>query len=169
MHLNLHRTPTTFLLLEFPSEHNVYGGGRLQWIMAFWLQEPLFTEMATEIFVPKEKLRRRPQVKLRMSIESPLDEPVHWVTEVKQGKHSLFDQNFCRLMDLLLELSESFLVEISLNKNSKSIQQEIPLLLFDHSRNLIRIPHCPLLISGPDGLHSVKHLLGWFSQHPLQT
>ena len=24
-----------------------------------------------------------------MSIESPLDEPVHWVTEVNQGKHSL--------------------------------------------------------------------------------
>lgn len=102
-----------------------------------------------------------------MSIESPLDEPVHWVTEVKQGKHSLFDHNFFRFMDLLLELSESFLVKISLNKNSQFSKKSHS--ISDHSKNLIKIPHCPLLISGPDGLTSAKHLLGWFSQYPLQT
>ena len=29
--------------------------------MAFWLQHPLFTEIASEIFVLKEKLKRRPE------------------------------------------------------------------------------------------------------------
>lgn len=104
-----------------------------------------------------------------MSTVSPLDVSAHQVTEVKLGNRSYSDQNLFRLMNLLLELSESFLIKISLNKNSKSVQREIPLLISDHSKNLIRIPYCPLLISGPDGLHSAKHLLGWFSQYPLQT
>lgn len=85
--------------------------------MAFWLQQALFTKMASEIFVPKKKLRRRPKVNWeRMSTVSPLDVSAHQVTEVKLGNRSYSDQNLFRLMNLLLELSESFLVKFSLNK-----------------------------------------------------
>ena len=84
--------------------------------MAFWLQQALFTKMASEIFVPKKKLRR-PKVNWeRMSTVSPLDVSAHQVTEVKLGNRSYSDQNLFRLMNLLLELSESFLVKFSLNK-----------------------------------------------------
>ena len=84
--------------------------------MAFWLQQALFTKIASEIFVPKKKLRR-PKVNWeRMSTVSPLDVSAHQVTEVKLRNHSYSDQNLFRLMNLLLELSESFLVKFSLNK-----------------------------------------------------
>ena len=62
MHLNYLRTPSCFLLLEFPLGHTVLG--QLRWMMAFWLQHPLFTEIASEIFVPKEKLKRRLEVEM---------------------------------------------------------------------------------------------------------
>ena len=42
--------------------------GQLQWMMAFWLQHPLFTEIATEIFVSKEKLKRRLEVEMSFSV-----------------------------------------------------------------------------------------------------
>ena len=42
--------------------------GQLQWMMAFWLQHPLFTEIASEIFVPKEKLKRRLEIEMSFSV-----------------------------------------------------------------------------------------------------
>lgn len=137
--------------------------------MAFWLQQPLFTEMATEIFVHKEKLRRRPQVKLR---ENVYWVPSRWTCSLGYGSEagktffvwSQFFQAHGPSSTIIWELPCKNQLEQEL-----SVQQEIPLLISDHSKNLIKIPHCPLLISGPDGLTSAKHLLGWFSQYPLQT
>ena len=62
MHLDYFRTPSCFLLLEFPLEHTVLGGWGTAGLMAFWPQHPLFTEIASEIFVLKEKLKRRLEV-----------------------------------------------------------------------------------------------------------
>ena len=63
MHLNYFRKPSCFLL-ELSSGQTILREGELQWIMAFWLKYPLFTEMASEILVPKEKLKRRLEVEL---------------------------------------------------------------------------------------------------------
>ena len=64
MHLNYFRKPSCFLLLELSSGQTILREGELQWIMAFWLKYPLFTEMASEILVPKEKLKKRLEVEL---------------------------------------------------------------------------------------------------------
>ena len=61
MPLNYFRTPSYFLLLEFPLGHTVLGGWGAAGLMAFWPKHPLFTEIASEIFVLKEKLKKRPE------------------------------------------------------------------------------------------------------------
>lgn len=79
--------------------------------------------MASEIFVPKGKCRRRRQVELT--------ETVYWVPGrctcslgyTSEAGEALFHQNLFRLVILLLELSEGFLVNSSWNNNSKSVQQ----------------------------------------------
>ena len=50
------------------SPRGILFWGQLQWMMAFWFQHPLFTEIATEIFVPKEKLKRRLEVEMSFSV-----------------------------------------------------------------------------------------------------
>lgn len=120
--------------------------------------------MASEIFVPKGKCRRRRQVELT--------ETVYWVPGrctcslgyTSEAGKALFHQNLFRLVILLLELSEGFLVNSSWNNNSKSVQQKTPLLISGLPKNLIKLPHCPLLVPSPSGLLSAKNLLAWFSQ-----
>lgn len=48
------------------SGQTILREGELQSIMAFWLQHPLFTKMASDILVPKEKLKRRLEVELEL-------------------------------------------------------------------------------------------------------
>ena len=43
------------------------------------------------------------------------------------------------------------------------------LLIYDPHKNLIKIPHCPLLVPSPVGLPLAQNLLAWFSQNPPQT
>lgn len=137
--------------------------------MAFWLQPALFTEMVSEIFVPKKKHRRRLQVELRENVyRVPARCTCSLGYRSVAGK-TLFHQNLFRLMIFFLRLSEGFLVKSSLNNNSKSVQQENPLLISGLPKNLIKLPHCPLLVSSSDGLPSGKNRLAWFSHDPSQT
>ena len=61
MHLNSLRIPSCFPLLEFPSGHTLVGAAVDN---SLFLQHPLFTEMTNEIFIPKQRLRRRLKVEL---------------------------------------------------------------------------------------------------------
>ena len=114
------------LLLELPSGHTVLG---LQWMTAFGLQKPLFTHMASEIIVSKGKCRRRWQVELRENVYQVPARCTCSLGYTSEAGKALFHQNLFRLVILLLELSDGFLVKSSLNNYSKSVQQKNPLLI----------------------------------------
>ena len=114
IHLNYFRKTSCLLLLELPSGQTILREGELQSIMAFWLQHPLFTKVASDILVPKEKLKRRLEVELSccsvnqlwLTLCDPMDcrapafpvlhylpecaqTHVHWVGDVIQPSHLL--------------------------------------------------------------------------------
>ena len=111
---------------------------------------------------PRKSLGERPKVNWeRMSTVSPLDVFAHQVTEVKLGNHSYSDQNLFRLMNLLLELSESFLVKFSLNKILSQFSKNPTLDIWSLQKSDQNSSLFSILLA--------ENLLAWFSQNPPQT
>lgn len=84
---------------------------------------------ASEIIVSKGKCRSRWQVELRENVYRVPARCTCSLGYTSEAGKALFHQNLFRLVILLLELSDGFLVKSSLNNYSKSVQQKNPLLI----------------------------------------